>query len=302
MPAVIPLEDIPSDRRAQLKQLRAAPKVGWPTIALCAVLVCSYVATIWAGVSNLLPLWAGMVINSLIFYYAFTVIHDSLHRSISRNSRLNDVVGHIATLILSPYSDPRLFRWIHMLHHRFAGGDKDPDRRLKGKGWSVFVRLMFMDYHYFAHAIQCGDERSRQYMKRTFVYMAIVLAVISVLLWMGYAMEVLMLWFIPTRVGMFLVAVSFSWLPHLPHDTEQESNFTRATTVRIGMEWLTGTVLQGHHYHLIHHIYPTLPFYKNFKVWKTIEPELREKDLAIQRNFSISPAIHRGRDNQAATK
>jgi fatty acid desaturase len=78
----------------------------------------------------------------------------------------------------------------------------------------------------------------------------------------------------------------------VPHDTVQADNFTRATTVREGFEWLFGPALQYQNYHLIHHLYPMTPFYNNYKVWKLLEPELRQKELAIQHDFAIHPTIY----------
>jgi len=76
---------------------------------------------------------------------------------------------------------------------------------------------------------------------------------------------------------------------HVPHDVEQEKNFTGATTIREGAEWFMGPVLQNQNFHLIHHLFPMTPFYNNHKVWRLLEPELRKKDLSIQHNFSIQP-------------
>ena len=111
----------------------------------------------------------------------------------------------------------------------------------------------------------------------------------------GYGLQVLMLWFLPSRLILLTLGFSFFWLPHVPHDTTQEENFTRATTVRQGFEWFLGPVLQYQNYHLIHHLYPMTPFYNNYKVWQLLEPELRKKDLAIQHDFDIVPVVYPGR-------
>lgn len=109
-------------------------------------------------------------------------------------------------------------------------------------------------------------------------------------------MEVLMLWFIPSRVIQLVLGFSFFWLPHVPHDVSQEENFTRATTVREGHEWLLAPLLQYQHVHLVHHLYPTTPFYNNDRVWRLVEPALRRRhDLAIQKGFAIRPVIEKGR-------
>jgi fatty acid desaturase len=105
----------------------------------------------------------------------------------------------------------------------------------------------------------------------------------------GYGLDVVMLWFIPSRVIFLTLGFSFFWLPHVPHDVEQETNFTAATTIREGAEWFMGPVLQNQNFHLIHHLFPMTPFYNNHKVWHLLEAELRKKELSIQHNFSIQP-------------
>lgn len=101
-----------------------------------------------------------------------------------------------------------------------------------------------------------------------------------------------MLWFIPSRVIFLSLGFGFFWLPHVPHDVTQEQNFTQATTIRLGSEWLMGPLLQNQNFHLIHHLFPMTPFYNNRKVWRLLESELRKKDLAIQYNFAIQPTIY----------
>jgi beta-carotene hydroxylase len=128
---------------------------------------------------------------------------------------------------------------------------------------------------------------------------ALFIAALVVLISMGYGKVVLMLWFIPSRIIFLSLGFSFFWLPHVPHTVTQEENFTEATTIREGMEWLMGPALQNQNFHLIHHLFPMTPFYNNRKVWQLLETELRKKDLVIQHNFAIRPTIHRGTDSHA---
>ncbi len=280
------------ERKARLKELTSTPLIGMPSIMVWLATVTIYLSSMTAAVMGVIPLWAGLIINSTIGYLTFTIIHDSLHRSLSSSARLNEFLGQTAVFMITPYVDLRMFRWGHILHHRFTSGKKDPDYILHGAWWTLPFRWMAIDALYLVHALRQGDKVSAKYMKSSMLMAAFTLSAAAILTWMGYGLEVLMLWFIPSRLIFLSLGFSFFWLPHVPHDTTQEENFTKATTVRLGMEWLMAPLLQNHHVHLIHHLYPGTPFYNNAKVWKLIEPELRQRDLAIQHGAAIHPTIY----------
>ena len=105
----------------------------------------------------------------------------------------------------------------------------------------------------------------------------------------GHITELLALWFLPTRMAALMLGFTFFWLPHLPHDVTQEENFFRASTVRVGWEWLLTPLLQCQNYHLLHHLYPSTPFYNNGRLWRLLQPELQQHELAIQYGFEIYP-------------
>ena len=279
-------------RQAELKSLTSVPTVAWPTIATWVVMTALYVSSTVLGVRGDISLWLGMLVNSAVGYLTFTIIHDSLHRNISRNARFNDVIGQSAVLMIAPYVDLRLFRWGHSLHHRFTSGTKDPDYILHGAWWTLPFRWEVIDFLYLVHALRFGDKISAKYLPTSVVMGALTLGGAAALTAYGYGWEVLMLWFIPSRIIFLSLGFSFFWLPHVPHDTTQEENFTKATTVRLGMEWLMAPLLQNHHVHLIHHLYPGTPFYNNARVWRLIEPELRRRDLAVQHGAAIHPTIY----------
>lgn len=290
--SVVPLDSLSPEQKALFRKLTSAPPVAWPTVILCAVLVVTFVSVYMLCGLNILPLWAGTIINSIVGYVAFSVGHDSIHRSVSANTKLNDAIGQLGLLLVLPYVDVRMFRWAHILHHRFASGPKDPDIVLHGSWWSLPFRWMFIDAIYFVHAIRHEDKVSGPYLRSSLRMAAVVAAIIAAVTYAGFGAEVLWLWFVPSRIILIMLGFSFFWLPHVPHDVSQEENFTQATTVRLGYEWLMGPLLQHQNFHLIHHLYPMTPFYNNPKVWRLLEAELRKKDLAIQHNLAIQPTIY----------
>ncbi|MGH8460386.1 MAG: fatty acid desaturase family protein [Stenotrophobium sp.] len=280
------------DCKVRFQKLTRAPALSWPTFILWIIVTGVYVGSDVLAVRGDIPLWLGMIVNSLIGYLAFSVVHDSIHRAISTHTRVNDWIGQCAVLLGAPYVNLKLFRWAHILHHRFTSGPKDPDIVLHGVWWTLPLRWMFIDGFYLMHTLKHGDKVSRPYLVTSMWWAFWSFTAMAVLIWLGYGADVLMLWFIPSRVIFLTLGFSFFWLPHVPHDTEQEKNFTRATSVRLGYEWLMGPALQYQNFHLIHHLFPMTPFYNNQKIWKLLEPQLRKKDLAIQHGFAIQPTIY----------
>ena len=289
--AIVDIARLPEAEQARFKQLTSAPRLAIPTAILLATVVITCLVTYTLCVMGRWPLWLGTTIITIVGYLAFSVGHDGAHRTISSNTRLNDRLGQLGMMPIMPYIDLRMFRWGHILHHRFASGDRDPDKALNGPWWSLPLRWAFIDVVYFVYALRHGDKVSKPYLRQGLVNFAIFAVLAGAAIYAGYGKEIVMLWLIPSRLIFVSLGFSFFWLPHVPHDVTQEENFTRATTIRQGFEWLLGPVLQYQNYHLIHHLYPMTPFYNNYKVWLLLEPELRKKDLAIQHNFDIHPEI-----------
>src|ERR1700741_3413859 len=112
--AVVPIESLSPERRARFRALTATPARAWPALALWALVMTVYVGSDVLAFAGRMPLWLGMCANSVIGYLAFTVTHDSIHRSISRTTWLNDAIGQTTVFIGAPYVDLRLFRWAHI--------------------------------------------------------------------------------------------------------------------------------------------------------------------------------------------
>jgi len=181
--------------RARFHAMTVAPAIAWPTVVLWVVVLATYFGTDILAVMGILPLWQGMLINSVVGYFAFSVVHDSLHRAISTHQRRNDFLGQTAALL--------------------------------GAAWTLPFRWMAIDVLYLIYAIRHGDKVSRDY-----VVLSVWLAVVTAL---GYGWYLVMLWFVPSRLIFMGLGFSFFWLPHVPHDTVQDDNFTRATTLRLGI-------------------------------------------------------------------
>lgn len=285
-----PATKLDTETCSQIKALTQPPQIAWPTVALLVACTAAISISVSTGVSGAIPLWVACIINTISVYLLFSVIHDSIHRSISSNHRINDWCGRIAATFMSPGSTLGLFRWGHIQHHRYTSGLRDPDSWLHGgRNWTLLLRWSVIDFYYLLFAIRSDDHIAKRYVRPALIGASAAMVLACVLLVMGYWAELLLLWFIPTRMQAVFLGFTFFWLPHVPHDFTAAEAPYRATTVRIGHEWLLTPIFQYHNYHLIHHLYPRTPFYNHLRVWRLLQPALRDQTLSIQYGFEISP-------------
>ena len=93
------------------------------------------------------------------------------------------------------------------------------------------------------------------------------------------------IYLIPERIAMTVLAWWFDWLPHHGLEETQRENRYRATRNRVGMEWLFTPLLLSQNYHLVHHLHPSVPFYRYVATWRRNEEAYLERDAAIATVF-----------------
>lgn len=296
---------VPPEKKAELYRLTNPPKVAWPTVAVLVYVVGGIIAVDVAALRGLIPLWVGALLNVVTMYPFFHVMHDSMHRSASSNVKLNDWMGRIVVVAVGSMGSLETVRYSHIMHHRFTNDPQDPDHYFHGSWWTLPLRWMTPDYYYVLYNLRSGDPRARKVMIESIPYTLAMVSIVVGLIYLGYGWELLMLWYLPQRLMLGLMSMVFLWLPHLDGDENGElshikpaasssENLTAGTTMRLGFEKILTPLMQWHNYHLLHHLWPTTPSYNHAKVWKLMEPELRERDLRIQHDFDLIPTLHRG--------
>ena len=272
------------DNEARFAALRKRPAVAWPTVAL--LLVCHTVifGSWYLVLTEQMNLWLGCLANSVAMYFLFSPIHDAIHRSMAMNEKLNEFFMYVILLPIAPFSNGRLLRLGHFQHHRFGNDpEKDPDHFTMTAPLKTFWLWFFWDFWYLIYFFR---NRERLPDPGTPVRDLIVVYAIVIPLAVFYPMEVLALWLIPSRVMAWLIAAVFMYLPHWPHDVLHEENPYQATHFRRGLDWLLTPLLAYQNYHLVHHLYPTVPFYRYRKVW------LARQRLHESRNPSYVTGLH----------
>jgi len=263
-----------------------APAVAVPTLALALASVGAFVSLAWLGASGRLPVPLVVVLQGFAAFAAFTPMHDASHRSVARAAPLNELVGWVTALVLTaPFP---AFRHLHLEHHRNTNDPaRDPDMWSGAGGpWSRLFRWATQDIAYYVFYAKRAKERPRGEVFGTFVGLLLTYAPMVALAAFGHGREAVLFWAVPARLGIVLLAFAFDWLPHHPHVVLGRTDPFRATAV-IEHRFLT-PILLSQNYHLIHHLFPGVPFYGYGRVWWARRDELVSRGALVRR---IGPAV-----------
>lgn len=270
------------------KSFLLPPKVAWPTVCLLLASLAIIGATSVQVLAGAWPHWVALPVNGFAIYLLFSVAHDGSHRSISRYPWLNELVGRIGIMLLLPIAPWDGVRWLHMQHHRFTNGAQDPDQWVHH--WPLWTRLFTwpnVDVFYLHYFLTKGGDFMRRNIGKVVFNTVLFVGALAYGVYAGHGLDILFLWFLPCRIALLLITLVFIYLPHYPGEVEAQKNVYRASTLRRGLEWFLTPVLVYQNYHLIHHLYPTAPFYTYGRLFHLKYPELAGKDVALQHGLGI---------------
>lgn len=267
------------------------PTLAKPTVALFLGGLVVWVLSSWAALGLGWSLWLTIPVNAAVSFTMFTVLHDAVHYSISRRRWVNALLGRLTVPFVVPYASAPLFGFIHIEHHRNTNEDLDADPdawATDGPWWQLPFRWLTIDAWYATFYVKHLRRRSARELTETAAIIVVFIAGITVAALTGTLWAVAVIYLIPARIALGVLAWWFDWLPHHGLEVTQRENRYRATRIRIGMEWLLTPVLLYQNYHLVHHLHPSIPFYRYIKAWK------RNEEAYLQRDASIMTAF--GRD------
>ncbi len=280
----------PADNPELLKALHRKPAISWPVIGILAVALPLALYLIVAVTMEWINPWLAAVPGSLIGYYLFTPIHEAVHRSASNKEWVNTLISVLTINLLLPYVSPKLLRWGHMQHHRFTNEvGKDPDRLLTNHWFGPLLLWPFFELFYLPQYLKVADTRPAGEKRQVLLQIPFGLAALGVLFWFC-GPKLLLFWFVSSRIGLWLIVFVFVYLPHHPHDVLQKDDIYGASSMREGHEWLLTILMAGQNRHLVHHLYPTVPFYRMRQAWEARQAFHESQRPAKVRGFGLEPS------------
>jgi phenylacetate-CoA oxygenase/reductase PaaK subunit len=273
------------------------PALALPTVGLFLAALAVFVVSTWAALNDRVPPQLTILVNAVACFAMFTVGHDASHYSISRTRWVNGLLGRLAVPFVSPAVAFPTFAYIHIEHHRHSNDDEnDPDTFAShGVWWQLPVRWLTLDLSYGVFYLRNLSNRPKREVAETgFLFVASVTG-IAVAVATGHFWMLAVVYLIPERIAVFFLAWWFDWLPHHGLRFTQRENRYGATRNRVGMEWLFTPLMLSQNYHLVHHLHPSIPFYRYLSTWRRNEEAYLERDAAISTVFGqeLNPQEYR---------
>ena len=276
------------DRKAAASARHYMGRVAWPTIILGLLLGVSYITTVVMALTGFLSLWLAVPLVAALTYFSYTVLHESVHGSITGNEQslrwLNKALGYLAAwIVMIPLT---AHRHEHTAHHRYANDEvNDPDFHVGNMRASLLapvhaaLRAWVSQFGYYAKN-RWTVAPPRQNLYLCLEVTAALLPRLAVLV-AGYWVEGLALFVLGWLIGAIVLLYLFAYVVHRPHD--QAGRYLDTSTILIPGR--LGSLLTGlwmfQNYHSIHHLFPRVPFYHYAKLYREIDEIMAAKGAPI---------------------
>jgi hypothetical protein len=136
-----------------------------------------------------------------------------------------------------------------------------------------FKHLFPVRYRVLCHRLGWSTPAARRAQQ---VMDAVLVASLPVAALTGHLTEVVVLYWAPMLLSGLVLFYAFDFLPHYPFDSTERFHDTRLQPGR-----LRHALLLGQNYHLVHHLWVSVPWFRYRRVFTDLEPELRARNVRI---------------------
>ncbi len=224
--------------------------------------------SIWEWYQGSWPLPVLVGTAFLALHMEGTVIHDACHKAAHPNKWINQAMGHGAAILLG-FSFP-VFTRVHLQHHSHVNDPKnDPDHIVStfGPVWLIAPRFFYHEYFFFERKLWRKYELMQWGIERG-LFISIVIAGIKY----NFMNVIYNLWFGPALMVGVTLGIFFDYLPHRPFLARNKWKNARVYPSRV-MNWL----IMGQNYHLVHHLWPSIPWFEYKPAYEATKPLLDAK-------------------------
>jgi len=247
-----------------------------PTVWLIVLTYAALGLGTWGYLAGGWPAWLAIGVNATAIYVGFTPMHEAVHGVAHERRRVNGLVGRMGALPLT-VSLP-LFRGVHLAHHAHTNDPaQDPDYVVSMRPrWLLPLWCLGILVSYHAAFYLRRLWRTPGQLAEALVVDAALAATILLSLAGGWFDAFFVVWLGPAMAALVFLAFAFDFVPHYPYDTR-----ARYYDTRIYPGAALNALLLGQNYHLVHHLWTTIPWHRYRRVFSEIEPELARRGCRV---------------------
>ncbi|MEP0070595.1 fatty acid desaturase [Pyruvatibacter sp.] len=219
-------------------------------------------------------------LSSFFVFWSFTPLHEAVHRNLSNIIWLNDTVGTLGAQLLLPGFSTSLYRFLHVTHHARTGQKDDPDLKFTQDNlllcWfnSAFLDVLWTRYYLSVWNERPVAERAR-FGLGLFLYLTMfVVAFIS-----PYTLEFFIAFVVPMLLGRVVTVYLFATIQHRQGHEQRVDPFGATSIQDVHSRWWKHLFMLGQSQHLIHHLYPGVPWFKYDPIWREAKAKVPPEQI-----------------------
>ncbi len=252
-------------------------RIQWEMIVIGIGQSFLWIFTLVLTISGMIPLWLGFLIATVCMCMAYLPSHEGQHGNLSGRQKrwkwIDSVVGQISLLGLKQSHE--VLRVTHMKHHAHTNDPElDIDYHSRGNHWwepALSVHRGIDDEIIERHME--SDPKFLESMIRG-IPVAKLLSLTQLVLVVLFPLEILLVWWLPSKIGLSYLYIYFAWEPHRPGTQTGRYADTRFWTIPIPR-----FLCHSMQTHVIHHLYPTIPHWDEPKAMEALRPFMIDRGV-----------------------
>lgn len=271
----------------QLSKAFEMPVVAWPTVAIYFISFIGFGLSTYALMTGMLSPFITVPISAIFVFWSFTPLHEAVHRNLSSINWLNDTVGTLSAQLLLPGFSTSLYRYLHVTHHSRTGQSDDPDLKFTHENLLLcWFNSAFLDVLWTRFYFSVWRERPLEERARFTLGLVLYLTMFAVAIASPYTAEFFIAFVLPMLLGRVITVYLLATIQHRKGH-EQRLDPVGATSIQdVDSKWWHHLFMLGQSQHLIHHLYPGVPWYKYDPIWRVAKSKIPTDVLRPSGYFS----------------